>query len=241
MGATGIIFRREFSTYVRSPIGYCVAAVVLFIDGIFFRGVLGADEQQLSGFLLSRFFYFSSGMTVIAAIVLSLRLIAEERQTGTQLLLDTSPVRDWEIVLGKFLAGLAFLSAINLATIYMPLLILVNGKIALGQIAAGYVGLTLIGGAVLAIGIFGSSISRHQLVAAVVTSVITGLFFLLWNLANVVDPPLSRFFAAMAIHFRHFAGFEDGIFHLRDIVYYLAMTYFFLFVTTKVMEAKRWE
>lgn len=241
MGATGIIFQREFYAYVRSPIGYIVAAVVLFVDGILFGVFLGADLELLSGWVLSRFFYFASGMTVIAAVVLSLRLIAEERQMGTHLLLDTSPVRDWEIVLGKFLAGLAFLSAINLATIYMPLLILVNGKIAIGQIAAGYAGLTLIGGAVLAIGLFGSAISRHQLVAAVVTSVITGLFFLLWNLADVVGAPLSRLFAALAIHNRHFAGFEAGIFHLRDIVYYLALTYFFLFVATKVMEAKRWE
>ncbi len=242
MGATGIIFRREFNAYVRAPIGYIVGAVVLFLDGLLFFGVaLGPTAERLSGLILSLFFYFASGMTTIAAVVLSLRLIAEERQTGTQVLLDTSPVRDREIVLGKFLAALAFLSALNAATIYMPLLILVNGKIAIGQIVAGYVGLTLIGGAVLAIGIFGSALSRSQLVAAVVTSVITAMFYLFWELSEAVEYPLSQFLAALAIHQRHFVGFQQGIFHLRDIVYYLSLMWFFLYLATRIMEAKRWE
>ena len=242
MGATGIIFLREFNAYVRAPIGYIVGAVVLFLDGIFFFGsALGANVERLSGEALLIFFYLASGMTTIAAVVLSLRLVAEERQTGTQLLLDTSPIRDREIVLGKFLAAIAFLSALNAATIYMPLLILVNGKIAIGQIVAGYVGMTLLGGAVLAIGLFGSALSRNQLVAAVVTSVITGMFYLVWELSEVVDYPLSSFFAALSIHQRHFTGFMTGIFHLRDIVYYLSLTWFFLYLATKVMEAKRWE
>ena len=242
MGATGIIFQREFNAYLRLPIGYIVGAVVLFIDGVLFFGfALGAQTERLSGDVLSMFFYLASGMTTIAAVMLSLRLVAEERQTGTQLLLDTSPVRDHEIVLGKFLAALAFLSILNAATIYMPLLVLVNGKIAIGQIVAGYAGLTLIGGAVLAIGLFGSALSRNQLVAAAVTSVITGMFYLFWQLSDAVEYPLSRFFAALAIHQRHFVGFQQGIFHLRDIVYYLSLMWFFLFLATKVMEAKRWE
>ena len=243
MGATGIIFRREFNAYVRAPIGYIVGAVVLFIDGVLFWAVAlrpGAG-QLLSGTVLSLFFFLASGMTTIAAVVLSLRLIAEERQTGTQLLLDTSPIRDHEIVLGKFLAALAFLSILNAATIYMPLLILVNGKIAIGQIVAGYAGMTLLGGAVLAIGLFGSALSRNQVVAAAVTSVITGMFYLFWELAEAVEYPLSSFFAALAIHQRHFVGFQQGIFHLRDVVYYLSLMWFFLYVATKVMEAKRWE
>ena len=243
MGTTGIIFQREFNAYVRSPIGYIVAAVVLFLDGVlFYADALGTQEEALlSGKVLARFFYYAAGMTTVAAIALSLRLIAEERQTGTQLLLDTSPVRDWEIVLGKFLAGLAFVSAINLATIYMPFLILVNGKISVAQILIGYLGLTLLGGAVLAIGLFGSALSRHQLVAAVVTSLITGMFYLAWPLAAVVGAPLSRFFAALSIFDRHFTGFSVGILQLRDVVYYVALTYFFLFAATRIMEAKRWE
>jgi ABC-2 type transport system permease protein len=173
MGATGIIFRREFRAYTRSPMGYIVAAVVLLLDGILFYSLaLGPRAgESLSGEVLMRFFYNASGLTAVAAVALSIRLIAEERAAGTQLLLNTSPVRDWEIVLGKFLSALAFLSAITVATLYMPLLILVNGKIAFGHIVIGYVGLTLLGAAVLAIGLFATALTRHQLVAAASASV----------------------------------------------------------------------
>ncbi len=243
LDATGIIFRREFNAYVRSPMGYIVAAVVLLIDGIlFYVNALNSREGELlSGQVLEGFLYFASGMTAIAAVALSIRLIAEERQTGTLLLLDTSPVRDWEILLGKFLSALAFLSLITVATLYMPLLILVNGKIAVGHILIGYLGLTLLGASVLAIGLFATALTRHQLVAAAVAAVITGALFLFMPLANIVGPPFGRFFAALTIHGRHWAGFQSGILHLRDVVYYLSMTYFFLFAAIKVMEAKRWE
>ncbi len=242
-GAVGIVFRRELQAYVRSPMGYIVAAVVLLLDGVlFYATALGPDAgERLSGLVLAGFFYNASGLTAVAAVALSIRLIAEERQTGTQLLLDTSPVRDWEIVLGKFLSALAFLSAITLATLYIPLLILVNGKIAVGHILIGYLGLTLFGAAVLSIGLFATALTRHQLVAAAVASVVTGVMFLLWELSQIVGSPLSRVFAALAIHGRHFSGFLSGLLHLRDVVYYLALTYFFLFAATKVMEAKRWE
>jgi len=241
--ATGIIFRRELQTYVRSPMGYIVAAVVLLLDGVFFYGTsLGPEAgERLSGIVLAGFFYNASGLTAVAAVALSIRLIAEERQTGTQLLLDTSPVRDWEIVLGKFLSALAFLSAITVATLYIPLLILVNGKVALGHILVGYLGLILLGSAVLSIGVFATSLTRHQLVAVAIAAVITGVMFLFWTLSQIVGSPLSRVFAAFAIHGRHFQGFLSGLLHLRDVVYYLAVTYFFLFAATKVMEAKRWE
>src|SRR5213076_2323755 len=103
---------------------------------------------------------------MIAAVALSVRLLAEERQQGTMVLLHTSPVRDAEIVAGKFLSAFVFLAAITLASVYMPLLILVHGKIAFAQVAVGYLGLLLLGAAALSIGLFASSLTRHQLVAA---------------------------------------------------------------------------
>lgn len=242
-GATGVVFRRELAAYLRSPMGYIVAAAVLLLDGLlFYAQALGPSAgERLSGQVLAGFFYNASGLTAIAAVALSIRLLAEERQTGTQLLLDTSPVRDWEIVLGKFLSALAFLTAINLATLYMPLLILVNGKVSLAQVLTGYFGLTLLGGAVLAVGLFASALTRHQLVAAATASAVTGTLFLLWPLSRIVGPPVNWVFAALAIHGRHFAGFQAGLLHLRDVVYYAVLTYFFLYAATKVMEAKRWE
>jgi ABC-2 type transport system permease protein len=182
-----------------------------------------------------------SGLVAIAAIALSIRLIAEERQAGTLVLLSTSPVKEWEIVIGKFLSAFVFLAAITVASFYMPLLIMVNGKISIGQVLVGYLGLLLIGSACLAIGVFATSLTRHQLVAAVVGSALTGIMFLFWQLSQVLEPPLSRVFAGLAIHARHFIGFQTGVLHLRDVVYYLAVTYFFLLLAIKAMEVKRWE
>lgn len=243
MRAIAIILRRELAAYLASPLGTIVAAITLLIDGLlFYAQALGpAAGERLSAEVLARFFYNTSGLVAIAAVALSIRLLSEERQAGTMVLLATSPVRDREIVLGKFLSAFAFLAGITLLTFYMPLLILVNGKISWGQVWVGYLGLLLLGAAVLAIGLFASSLTRHQLVAAAVGSALTGAMFLFWPLSFVLDAPLSRVFAALALHGRHFSGFQIGVLHLRDVVYYLAVTYFFLLLTTKTLEARRWE
>lgn len=243
MRAVSVIFRRELGEYLHTILGYVVAAAVLLVDGLlFYTQALGpAAGERLSGEVLARFFYTTSGLTVIAALALSLRLIADERQSGTIVLLRTSPVRDWEIVAGKYLSALAFLCGITLVSIYMPLLVMVNGKVALGQVIVGYLGLLLLGSACLAIGVFATALTRHQLVAAAVAAALTAAMFLFWPLSMVLDPPLSRVFAALTIHERHFQGFQNGVLHLRDVVYYLATTYFFLLLATKTMEAKRWE
>lgn len=243
MRAVRVILRRELGAYLSSPLGYVVAAIVLLLDGLLFyaEGLGPAAGERLSGEVLLRFFYYASGLTAVAAVALSIRLIAEERQSGTLVLLNTSPVRDWEIVLGKFLSAFAFLAGITLLTAYMPLMIMVNGKISIGQVLVGYGGLLLLGAAILAIGVFATALTRHQLVAATLASALTGIMFLFWPLSRLVDPPLSRVFAGLAIHGRHFSGFQAGILHLRDVVYYAAVTYLFLLLATRIMEAKRWE
>ena len=188
----------------------------------------------------ARFFYTTSGLVAIAAVALSIRLVAEERQSGTLVLLTTAPLRDWQIIAGKFLSAFVFLAGITLLSLYMPLLILVNGRISWAQVGVGYLGLFLLGGAVLSIGLFASSLTRSQLVAAVVASAVTGMMFLFWQLSQVLPSPFSGVLSGLAIHARHFEDFQWGVLHLRDVVYYLAVMYFFLFLSTKVMEARRW-
>jgi ABC-2 type transport system permease protein len=241
MRAISIVYRRELAAYLRSPVGYIVAALVLLIDGILFQGMALGGGRKLSAEVLRQFFYFSSGTTLIAAVALSVRLIAEERQQGTMVLLHTSPIRDVEIVAGKFLSALTFLAAITLASIYMPLLILVHGKIAFAQVVVGYLGLLLLGGAALAIGLFASSLTRHQLVAAAVGGTLVGALVLLYLLAQVLDPPLKEVVGSLDLFAQHFTPFMVGVLHLRDVVFYLSVTYFFLLLAVKTMEAKRWQ
>ena len=243
MRTIAVILRRELSAYFKAPLGYVVAAVVLLLSGLlFYAEALGpAAGARLSADVLSRFFFNVSGLVAIAAIVLSIRLLTEEIQSGSIVLLHTSPVRDRDIVLGKFFAAFAFLACITLTTLYLPLLVLVNGKVSWGHIAVGYLGLLLLGGAVLSIGLFASVLTRNSLAAAVTGGALTGGMFLLWPLATVVGPPLAGVFAGLAIHGRHFSGFQVGVLHLRDIVYYLSVTSFFLLLATRTLDARRWQ
>ncbi len=242
MRAISIIFRRELAAYLRSPVGWVIAALLLLVCGIMFQAQALGIGKRLSADVLRKFFEFSSGTTVVMAIALSIRLIAEERQTHTMILLNTSPIRDAEIIIGKFLAAFVFLSGIVLLSLYMPLLIQVNGKITTAQVAVGYLGLFLVGSASLAIGIFASSLARHQLVAAVLGGALVGIVHLLFELAKVLPAPLSTVFQDLGLWHAHFqTSFMQGVFSLKDVAYYMAVTYFFLLLSVKTMEAKRWQ
>lgn len=243
MRAVNVIFRRELAAYLHSPLGYIVAAITLLLGGIlFYAEALGPSAgPRLSAQVLDRFFWNMSGLVVIAAVTLSVRLIAEDRQARTIALLRTAPIGDGQLVVGKFLAAFVFLAGVTLLSLYMPLLVMVNGRISVGQLVVGYLGLFLISAAVLAIGLFATALTKSYLVAAAVGASLTGTMFLFYQLSFVVDPPITQVLRGLTIHAGHFRGFQIGVLHLRDVVYYIAVTYFFLLLATKVMEAKRWE
>jgi len=235
-----LIARRELAAYLRTLSGYVVIAVLLALNGLFFNAYALGGASKRSAEVLSQFFYYSSGFTIVAAVFISMRLLAEERQTGTLPLLYSSPLRDRDIVLGKFLAGLAFLGLYVLCTLYMPLLVLVNGKVSFGHVAAGYLGLLLLGSASLAVGTFGSALARNQLLAAITSAVLLVALILCWLLARITEQPLSSVFSAMSLWNQHFPPFQSGLVHVRDVVYYLVVTYVALFAATRVLEARRW-
>jgi ABC-2 type transport system permease protein len=155
-------------------------------------------------------------------------------------LLNTSPIRDWEVVLGKYLSALFVIALMTLCTLYLPSLIMVHGKISWGHVLVGYAGILLLGSAAISIGLFGSALARSQVVAIIVSAAILGALILLWVVARAVDPPLNRFFSALALHHENFRPFQSGRLELGGVVYYVAMTYFFLLASTKVLEARRW-
>ena len=241
MRAISIIYRRELGAYLRSPLGWVVAAALLLIDGILFQSQAMVGEL-LSATVLEKYFWSTSGVTMFMAVVLSGRLISEDRQNHSMVLLNTSPVRDSEIVIGKFLSALTFLAVMLLLSIYMPLLIKVNGKVTGSQIFVGYLGLFLLGAAVIAIGIFASSLTRHQLVAYVIAAAITTGMLLLFQLSTRMDEPLRTAFSQLDLWWIHFQnGFMKGIVNLRDVIYYGLVTYVFLLLAVKTLEAKRWQ
>jgi len=239
MSQTLLIARRELRAYFRSPLGAVVIASALLLDGILFYW-RSLSQRLLSGEALAEFFWWTSGVTITAALFLSMRLVAEERQTGTFTLLNTSPIAEWQIVIGKYLSVWCMVLLLTLLSVYMPLLLLVNGKVSFGHIVTGYLGQVLIGGAAAAIGLFASTLTRSQLVAIVVGAAIVVLMLVFWVLGQAIDPPLNKVLAAAALHHANFRPFQFGILELGATTYYLSVAYLFLFGSVKVLEARRW-
>ena len=241
MRATSIIYVRELLAYLRSPFSWVLAALLLLVQGILFQA-FALQGEQLSAIVLERFFYFASCIPLFGGVLLSFRLIAEERQQHSMILLNTSPVRDTQIILGKFFAALTFLLVLLLLSFYMPLLIKVNGKITFAQVVVGYFGLWLLGAAALAIGLFASTLARNQLVAGVAALVMLILMVFLYPFAKKLDSPVREVLQEMDLWWIHFqTGFMRGVLNLKDVIYYVAVTYFFLLLAVKTLEAKRWQ
>lgn len=239
MSSALLIARRELRAYFRSPLGAIVIASALLLDGILFYW-RSLSQRLLSGEALAEFFWWTSGVTVTAALFLSMRLIAEERQTKTFTLLNTAPISERDIVLGKYLSVCGVIALLTALSVYMPLLLMVNGKVSLGHIAIGYLGHLLIGGAAAAIGLFASSLTKSQLVAVVVGAAIVVVMLVFWVLAQAVEPPLNKVLASMALHHQNFRPFQFGILELGAVAYYLSVSYVFLLGAVKMLEARRW-
>jgi ABC-2 type transport system permease protein len=235
-----LVARRDLAAYLNNYWGYAVIAAVLIIDGLLFNAVALGDAPKYSSKVIEEFFYFSFGTTIIASILLTMRLFAEERQTGTIVLVDCSPLSDWQLVGGKYLSAMAVLGAMVLLTVYMPALVFVNGKVSYGHIVAGYTGLLLVAGATAAIGTFTSTISRSQLVAGFISVAIVVFLLITWLLAKVADPPLKDILSYLSFFDRHYRGFMRGQINTEDVIYYLSIIFVSLMLSSRFLAARRW-
>ncbi|MEQ8890378.1 MAG: ABC transporter permease, partial [Sandaracinaceae bacterium] len=174
MSNVGLIIRRELGSYLRTPSGYFIAAGVLLLNGLLFNAFAIGEEPQLSSDVLRIFFYWAGIVTMLGGVVFSMRLLAEERWTGTDVLLFTSPIREGEVVLGKYLSALIFLTVLTLMSLYLPALIFVNGKVSWGHIGAGYLGMILLGASTLAVGTFASALTKNPFLAVLLSGLFVG-------------------------------------------------------------------
>lgn len=231
------IARKELGTYLSSPMAYVVTAVFLALTGTFFTTYLagvGYADTSIHGFVNAARF-----LVLLFAAVLTMRLVSEEKKVGTWELLLTVPVRDVEIVVGKFLGALAMLGAMLALTLYYPIMLLAFGDPDVGPMATSYLGLFLLGGACLAAGIFASSITANQIVSAVVAG---GMLFGLWFLgvlASLAPGALGDALSLLSLS-TYFADFERGIVDTRGVVYYLSVALLFLYLSVRSIEAGRW-
>jgi ABC-2 type transport system permease protein len=227
---------RELYTYFVSPIAYVVTFAFLAIMGFLFAIIVLSPQAEAS----MRNTFGNMGVVLqLLSPVLTMRLLAEEARTGTIELLMTSPVRDWEIVIGKFLGGLAFLTVMLALTGWYPLLLFRLGNPDPGPIIAGYVGIYLLASAMFAVGLLTSSWTENQIVAAVLGFGLLLILYLINAAASLIGPPLSGLlnYLGMADHLNDFL---QGVIDSRNVLYYLSVVVAALFLTVRSLETRRY-
>lgn len=229
------IAERELKSYFVSPVAYVVTAMFLLISGYLFSViVLNTNEASLR--------YLISNLSVIWLFItpaLTMRLLAEESRSGTIELLLTNPVRDFEVVLGKYLGALGLLLVMVAFTLYYPFLLLMFGNPDRGPMVAGYVGVVLQAAAFLSIGLLASSLTQNQIVAAVLTFAILLIMWLSESVANFIGRPASDIMRYLSVT-SHFQDFSRGVIDTTHVIYFLSIVAASLFLTYLSLQTRRW-
>ncbi len=237
MRNTRLIASKEFRSHLTSPMAYVVVGIFLLLTGFFFTDYL--TRTELSDTSIRGFVEQGSLLLLLFAAALTMRLMAEEKKMGTWELLLTAPVRDIEVVLGKFLGTLGILVVMLGFTLWYPILLMIFGDPDIGPIVTSYLGLFLLGSAALAIGLFASSLTANQIVAAVVSG---ATLFALWFVgltASYLPEAVGKVVDSISLS-SNFQGFPLGVIDTRAIVYYLSIIVLFLFLTVRSLETSRW-
>ena len=236
---------KDIRVYFGSPMAYIVAMTFMLATGVAFLWDLGSPFPEAS---LANFFGGSvqAGNVFGAALVLipfgpilTMRLLAEERKMGTLELLLTAPVRDWEVILGKYSASLVFLVFMLALTGYYVLLLSVFGRPDVGPILSGYLGIVLYGMVALSVGIFSSALTSNQVVAAVLGTAIMGLLYGMSRLGQLVGGKFGDILVFVGLEGR-LDDFIVGIVDSSSIVYFVSLVCLFLFLAWRVLESRRW-
>ncbi len=230
-----VISRREIRTYFNSPVAYIVVPVFLVITGyLFFTQLFLEKQADMRGFFNIMPLLF---MFLIPAI--TMRLLADEKSSGTLELLITMPVRDWEVVVGKFLAAMALLCTAIGLTLVFAITVKTLGPLDRGPTIGGYLGLVLMGGAYVSIGVMASSLTRNSIVSFIVAFAISFALYLLGKLTQFLPEALQKLVAFLSID-GHFENIGRGVIDTRDLIYYLSVMGVSLLIATLSLESRRW-
>lgn len=235
-------FRRELRAYFFSPLAYMVMCFFLAVSGVIFVLLVSQlnDPRSVGGPPLGFFFQASWLMLLLVIPVLTMRLISEEMRSGSIEVLMTAPVTEGQVVTGKFLAAFAFYAALWLPTVVYGLSIHIFEKVDWGPVASGYLGVLLIGAFFLAIGVFASSMTRSQLLAAMTTVALLLLLFLVSLFEALFNNETIKQALGYMNVWNHIEEFSNGIVDSRRLVFYLSGTFFFLFLASRALEDKKW-
>lgn len=245
MRAVWATFVRELRAYFLSPLAYVVLTCLLLINGFTFGTIVSfltnprAPIGPPMGYFFGGTILFWLAMVFIGP-VLAMRLIAEERRSGTIEVLMTAPVTEGQVVAGKYLGALGFYVALWLPTLAYVAVLARYSPIDWGPIAAGYLGVLGIGALFLALGIFASALTKNQLIAAILAFAMTFGLILLGLLESLVnDGKLRSAFSYLNV-LQQMEDFSKGIVDTRALVYYATASLFFLFLTSRALEARKW-
>ena len=232
---------REFKSYLTSPIAYIVTAFFLVWTWFFFilfanTAAVTVGETSMGGVFNNMFYDI---VIIILMTLLTMRAIAEERKLGTIELLMTAPVRDSELVIGKFVGAVGMMLVMLAFTAYFPIMLFVYGDPDPGPIFASYLGIFLLCSCSLAAGLFASSLTSNQILAAVIGG---GIMLGLWFLGSVATtlPTAAGTVVAYFSPSGYIPQFVRGIVDTRGIVYFLSAIVLFLFLAMRSLENSRW-
>ena len=232
------IFKKEVSSYFNSPMAYIFLVIFAIVNSFFFTNIFfkinQSDLRTLFNIIPMVYLFF------IPAICMS--LIAKEKNTGTMEVLTTLPITDKELILGKFLSAL-FLIFIGLLFTFIQLytLLQTGTDIDYGAIFTGYLGLLLLGAAYSSIGIFASSVSNDQIVSFIIGVFLVLLFYLMDKTILLFTPPfMASFVQYIAVDY-HLTNISRGVIDSRNIIYFISIISFFLFMSIRLLESRKWK
>lgn len=249
------VFRKETANFFVSPIAYAVIAIFLVIAGFFFYAHLSllslVSLQAANNPMVSERINFTDivvrpliqNMSIIMLFLmplLSMRLLSEEKKSGCIELLLTYPVTDLGVLVGKFVSALAVLAIMLAGTVSVPALLLALGATEFGPLLTGYLGLFLMGAAFMSLGMFLSSLTENQIVAAAISFGAALLFWVISWTSSIVGESSGFVLRQLSI-IEHMESFQKGILALPDISFFVLFIAFFLFLTMRSLETYRWK
>jgi ABC-2 type transport system permease protein len=246
------IAQRELNAYFASPIGYVLIGFFALLFGWFFYVPLAYFEQQsmqagmnpgqalnINQMLVGPTLMNTTVIMLFLFPLITMRTYAEEKRSGTMELLLTSPITDVQIILGKFLGAMLLYAAMLAVTLIHIAILFIFGEPEWKPIATGYLGLLMMGGCFLSLGLFISSLTKNQIVAAMATFAV---FLMLWVInwiGTFVGPTTQSVLAHLSLT-DHFDDFAKGIIDTKHVIYYLSFMAFGLFLTAKSVDSERW-
>jgi ABC-2 type transport system permease protein len=251
------LWRKELTVYFATPIFYITGFFFLVLAGYFFytnvfyysiislQAAQQASNPQVAAQLNPTQMVYRPLFPVLAIVLLflvpllTMRLLAEEKRSGTAELLFTYPITDWAVILGKFLAALLVYLIFLAFTVSYSLALTFVTRLDWGAIGAGYLGLMLLGASALALGLFASSLTENQIVAGVVGFALLLLFWIIGWVQELGGGGLGKAFQHLSL-LDHYDNFTKGVIDTRDLVYCLSFIFFFLFLTKRQLESRRW-